>query len=931
MKQKKIVRLLLLLLLGLPKIIFAEQEDAFQKMKAGDWFEVLVADTARKPADESYRYNIRYLLKKTDASGNREYALTFERIRIILSHPGSIALGYDSHYPPYRQGIEKTDQKPVFWSRVDPNGRILSMKQAVEFSRINLNEIAARSTYGGTSVQLSPIHEETATAISESIMKAIADQDQNWYSGVLYRNSGLSFVLTAASFLLKPNVLIEGHIKNMTAKLASEYDLYLPGAKQAFRISAEGNFRITAFLAEGSGGRMSYRLRSDKALAKNHSDTGILKDVDVMLATRVVDIPLFFRPGDTLRITGDALDPDGNLKFSGKAAKMAAFGMELARTALQKKISEIPYGVKSYSAKTFMQEQDADRAIFSGLNKTYQGQLSTIAENYYRLRFTFVQANERLDFLSKTTFKSSPTSAEIFDGFPEHFFKAIDTLPVMMTDYNSAVWYTDFINAFQPYLRSKVGQFNGGSDGFFLGNYVLSLNHLRRFPLYRTLADAFENQLGNNSWKTAQTLKPYYQDFINNCADTALTRSVQQKWKTLSLWAPGKPSPLKSIRLADGSLLNLNRFKGKVLSITFNFHYPDEMKRLLERIKKQDPKKVHFLIVQLRETGYPPSTIVKELKKLSQVTYVEVIRNDRALEELVMLNNFDMKTFILDSELGIIQDNINDNPNELPQDSSFEEAIQKALEPKKMSQQDKAELIRITVWSLGSILFAGLSFLWIYRARVAALSRKEALKRQIQELEIKAIRSQMNPHFIFNALNSIQSLINGRQYKEANIYLEKFSVLMRRVLNNSEKTFVSLSDELEAVSLYAELEKLRFDFVFDLSIEAGINSELIEIPGMIIQPLVENAILHGIAQKGAAGLLEIRISRAGIYLKVEVSDNGTGWREKEGRKPAGFGLKLVRERLHLLNAQGGAGKLDIIPNLGGHAKGLTAVLSIPLD
>jgi two-component sensor histidine kinase len=355
------------------------------------------------------------------------------------------------------------------------------------------------------------------------------------------------------------------------------------------------------------------------------------------------------------------------------------------------------------------------------------------------------------------------------------------------------------------------------------------------------------------------------------------------------------------------------------------------MKRLLERINKQDPKKVHFLIVQLKGSGYAPSGIINELKKLAQVTFVEVSENNEELNDLVMLEYFDIKTFVLDPELNIIEDNINDSPNELPQDKNFEEAIQKALAPKKMSRQDKAELIKITVWSLGSILFAGLGFLLIYRTRLSAIKRKELLKRQIKELEIKAIRSQMNPHFMFNALNSIQSLINGGQYKEANIYLEKFSLLMRRVLNNSEKSFVSLSDELEAVSLYAELEKLRFNFVFNLSVENEVNSGLIEIPGMIIQPLVENAIIHGIAQMGKAGTLDLRISRTGVYLRVEVTDNGVGLTEKTGGKTTGLGLKLVRERLSLLNAQGEAGKLEIIPNLGPGAKGVTAVLSIPLD
>ena len=389
---------------------------------------------------------------------------------------------------------------------------------------------------------------------------------------------------------------------------------------------------------------------------------------------------------------------------------------------------------------------------------------------------------------------------------------------------------------------------------------------------------------------------------------------------------------IKSITLADGSSLQLSKFKGKALSITFNYHYPDELKRLLDRIKKHDSGKVHFLIVQLKEDGYPKSSIAAELQKLPQVTYVQVSRDNENIEGIVQLTNFDVKTFVVDADQRIIRDNINDSPNELPQEALFEESLEKALSPKKMSKEDKAELIKIIGWSVGSILFAGLIFFWIYRVRISNIKRKEALKRQIKELEIKAIRSQMNPHFMFNALNSIQSLINSQQFKQANIYLEKFSLLMRRVLNNSGKTFITLSEELEAVSLYGALEQLRFAFDFHISLENGINTDLIEIPGMIIQPLVENAVLHGIAQKGTAGKLEIRISIDANYLKIEVEDNGLGLKQAiTDGSSSGFGLNLVRERLKLLNEQGADGKLNISPNLGASESGVTATLTIPID
>lgn len=921
--------MLALVLLCFPQLLFAQKVDTFSTMKPGDWFDVLVADTARKADKESYRYHLKYLLKKVDAEGNKEYALTFQRIRIILSAPNHALVGYDSYYPPYKQGIQQRSLKPVFISKVDKTGKILTLKPKFDFPEVDLQQIASSKEEGVTWVKLTPVHEQTATVLSEIILGAIARRERDWYDGKLYKKSGLSFALFAATFPLAPNVLIEGKIKNMNEQVKESLNLYLPGNSEELHIGRDGNFRMTAFIAEGSEARLSYSYLPESAATRGHANRS--KDVDVVIDTRKLDVPLFLQPGDTIRIAADANNLVNSLQFSGNARTMATFGLELAKLAQAKKTPEIPYYVKSFSAESYMRAQDADESTFKRQKARYSGQLSTAALKYYHLKFAFEQANGRLDFLSKTNYKNSPEATEIFEDFPRRFFNGIDTLPVLMTDFNTADWYTSFLNSFHFYMTAKISRFNGGSNGFFLGDYIFSLNYLRRFPLYRTLADAFENELGNNSWNGAQTLKPYYDDFINNCGDTALTNTVQQKWETLSKWAPGSQMPLKNIRLADGSLLDLKKYTGKALSITFNYHYPDEMKRLLGRIKEQDPEKVHFLVVQLIEKGYPASTISKELKKLPQVSYVEVTRDNEELEETALLKYWDVKTFVLDAEQKIIQDNINDGSNELPQDKVFEEALKKALAPKTMSKEDKAELIKTTGWSLGSILFASLIFFWIYKARVSAITKKESLKRQIKELEIKAIRSQMNPHFMFNALNSIQSLINNRQYKEANIYLEKFSLLMRRVLDNSEKSFVSLSDEIAALTLYAELEKLRFDFAFSIKVDGGINPDLIEIPGMIIQPLVENAILHGIAQKGSEGNLAIHISKAGDCLKIDVIDNGLGLSAGAGEKHNGFGLKLVRERLNLLNTQGVTGKLKINDNLDQDAGGVTASLTIPID
>ena len=143
---------------------------------------------------------------------------------------------------------------------------------------------------------------------------------------------------------------------------------------------------------------------------------------------------------------------------------------------------------------------------------------------------------------------------------------------------------------------------------------------------------------------------------------------------------------------------------------------------------------------------------------------------------------------------------------------------------------------------------------------------------------MSALRAQMNPHFIFNSLNSIDNYILRNKTQEASDYLNRFSKLIRLILQNSQSSYISLQDELEALRLYIEMESLRFNHKFDyrVSIQSGLYPESIEIPPMLIQPYVENAIWHGLMQKKEKGHLEIVITREGDLLKCIIEDDGIG-------------------------------------------------------
>ena len=168
-------------------------------------------------------------------------------------------------------------------------------------------------------------------------------------------------------------------------------------------------------------------------------------------------------------------------------------------------------------------------------------------------------------------------------------------------------------------------------------------------------------------------------------------------------------------------------------------------------------------------------------------------------------------------------------------------------------------------WLLGllGLLIASLAGFFLYRNYVKRQQARaaERYESQIGELREAALRAQMNPHFLFNSLNSIRYLILSNDNDQAAAYLTKFSRLMRMILEHSKLSVVQLSRELDLLSLYIELEKIRFEQELDyqLKIDENINPEEILIPPMLLQPYVENAILHGINPMQGRGLIEIEI------------------------------------------------------------------------
>lgn len=232
-----------------------------------------------------------------------------------------------------------------------------------------------------------------------------------------------------------------------------------------------------------------------------------------------------------------------------------------------------------------------------------------------------------------------------------------------------------------------------------------------------------------------------------------------------------------------------------------------------------------------------------------------------------------------------------------------------AADLKNQAEQERSfrfKLVAIIV-SIGLILVV--VFLYFISKQLRLSKQQQVIiEKQNKEIEMKALRSQMNPHFLFNSLNSIKHFIIKNESTVAAGYLTKFAKLVRLVLENSKHNLISLQEEIDCLNNYLELEKLRFDGKFDYTITGDAEAYSIQVPPLILQPFIENAIWHGILNKeDGHGRIEILIKNVENAVQIEITDNGIGRKKAteivaaSGMHKKSMGLTITHERLQILN------------------------------
>jgi len=427
----------------------------------------------------------------------------------------------------------------------------------------------------------------------------------------------------------------------------------------------------------------------------------------------------------------------------------------------------------------------------------------------------------------------------------------------------------------------------------FKYKYYSALSNFSQFSLYALLYEILYNSININ-------LETYYDEFFINCGDTLMTNKICAKLNGVKSVQAGMELPFTKMLTEHEQEVDILPKKGK-FGLLFLYVMPNHVQSIKKTLSGDLPENVQFVTYQIsREPTIKSDKRLPETA-LSKADSLDLFGHPSKTSEMDNLLYSSLEgILILYDDKGQIWYNSSYYFQSEGGNAKYITGIQNAIEQSKNKpiSKSKSILLIILLSVIGSV---AITFTF-YRIRIARLKKKNAREQLIQELKMKSVQSQLNPHFLFNALNSIQVLVKSGDTKQADNYLVGFSELLRNVLQNSDKRLVPLSEELKMVNRYCELEKLRLDFDCELKTDTQTNLDLIEVPYMLLQPIIENAIKHGVNKANGRGKLKIEILENNTELNFRVTDNGPGFDgvPLDVLKEKGRGLKLTLEKLQTI-------------------------------
>lgn len=675
---------------------------------------------------------------------------------------------------------------------------------------------------------------------------------------------GAESVIVNASFSLPPNSTIIYFPKKTLSESDNEFSVN--GENLKMLPQTDGSYSIEFFLASPQ----------QAWLANNFK--------------------LRLMPGDTILIreTGD-----NNLTFEGKNAATYDFWQEIDKH--NQFFEDYQIYFKLLTPETIEEKITEGKKIYNELLQKYSHSIHPYWKKSALLSVGYWEINYRMReymlFLnSKETFGRSTTTDNTKKTYPQKAYElpweqSPFNIVTPFTDYlYQPEFYSNFLSAFFQYKAQQLNSDNLTNKSYWAADadtYYLQKQLFSGYPRIERLSENLESMMQNNSLSDS---KREYEDFCSLCKDPIMLQKVQQQWNQYMKLEPGSniknsglgiiaDLPLK--KRADGYILLSESF---VFGAPQDFSTNVRIEQILKEFKIENKTQLCFFRPESRRQYLPDS-----LKNKNPFLFISdsIINNDKG-----KINLSPWTMILMKNDGTIISRNIEKTNYGINK-------LKTVLQAYFQQQETRKTFNRAEVYTF---LICLLAFFTLAAVFVLLRFRRIKLARKFTELELKAIRSQMNPHFIFNALGSIQSLIIQEKNDTANRYLTDFSKLLRNVLSSSEKQLLPLSDEIEQLRLYLQLEQMRTPFEFTISIDTSVNADNEEIPGMLLQPIVENAVIHGIIPQGG-GKIEIKFHQKNSILYCEITDNGPGPEDIKLKtsSPKHFGVRATEERLQLLN------------------------------
>jgi len=735
------------------------------------------------------------------------------------------------------------------------------------------------------------------------------------YHKSIFETTAEQFTLIQKSIQKQKKVIVCGHIDN---PVSNQVELYTLNKFIGSDLDSK-----TVYLDKAGNFRIESRLENK----------GLIAFVNPNKSQYIVSVPilLYATPGDSIYLSislkqqkfrydsyasKDSIEtnwrkfmvPDG-IVFSGDRSKEAGF-----LNKFQNLPEMHPFEIQNnhlfannglIDAKVFLNALSRLNQMTTSLNKDFPGESAQYLQNELQawLYTNLFDANtdER-----KSMLPIKSDGPVIPKNLRDFIYNQLDTFNIHLIYNDYGIFSRDLTQAFvrYKYLRLndmnnlfvrcfRLGWISDPEQSFQFCKLVLNgsaLYHEAANQLYTYSLNRYRDPMNKEQWKSE--IDETFRMMIDRSNDETFNQSLQEIMDSKGRWENERYLPLVNFVNLERKETTLQTFISQKPTLFYASNYFSVGRYEMDDAARKYPE-LNFVHI---DEGSNFDLWKDWNDRANPAAHQLFLETDSLTLENVFQNNMG-KYLVFDrsgKRIGIEID--------------LEHAIavsNESLKPKK-KELGKSTLQGIIIVLSGSLAVFLILFLG-YKIRINRRLKKQTQEKRLRELQMATIRAQMNPHFLFNSLNSVQNLVQQNKNQEAHLYLSDFAGLIRKVLRNSDKEEVSLAEELETLEQYLNLEKLRFDFEFSIKVDDQIDKELFMLPSMILQPIAENALTHGLQHKPGDKKLSVRISKIENAIQITVEDNGIGIKASEQLKTNsnGVGLRMNEERIQMMKEKYG--------------------------